>query len=253
MDTSMVELAKEFKLVVPDPIEDFLAKATPRTPTPIKACFEESPVCITEGCDNMSYAEGLCSECHPHANIHGGKPRWHHMEVLRGYCVSAKLSRYAEHPEVGNCWHWTRALQATGHARFDCVAFNSTLVHRATYQLAYGIKDMIDKHVMHICDVRSCIRPKHLFVGDNDMNQRDAALKGRTRSKLSDEDVFNIHKEYLRGKGGVSQAALAKKYGTHQGNICRHLNGELRSHIKREFDKQWKIIFEGSTVTHRSI
>ena len=61
--------------------------------------------------------------------------------------------------------------------------------HRNAYIDAYG---EIPKglHIMHICDNRKCINPKHLKAGTVSDNMRDCVAKGRHVSpmrKLTDE------------------------------------------------------------------
>lgn len=46
--------------------------------------------------------------------------------------------------------------------------------------------------VLHSCDVRRCVNPKHLFLGTQLDNLRDMATKGRARSPLTEDDVMFI-------------------------------------------------------------
>jgi len=57
-------------------------------------------------------------------------------------------------------------------------------VHRLAWEIRYGeIPDGID--VLHSCDVKNCINPLHLFLGDDQSNASDKAKKWRgNRSKL---------------------------------------------------------------------
>lgn len=51
--------------------------------------------------------------------------------------------------------------------------------HRAAFQAFVG--DPAGKHVLHRCDVRSCINPYHLFLGSNADNIADSVAKGRRK------------------------------------------------------------------------
>jgi hypothetical protein len=49
-----------------------------------------------------------------------------------------------------------------------------------SWELAHGpIPDGLN--VLHVCDVRDCVNPQHLFVGTQSENMKDAFRKGRIR------------------------------------------------------------------------
>jgi len=46
--------------------------------------------------------------------------------------------------------------------------------------------------VLHKCDVRQCVNPHHLYLGNNDLNVQDAVARGRLADWLvSDEGEFS--------------------------------------------------------------
>src|SRR3990167_3103684 len=82
-------------------------------------------------------------------------------------------------PESG-CWIWMGAITKTGYGiivnRFTNRKPKWT--HRLSYET---FCNPIPKglHVLHRCDIPSCINPKHLFIGTPLDNQRDCIRKGR--------------------------------------------------------------------------
>jgi hypothetical protein len=85
-------------------------------------------------------------------------------------------SFWAKVDTTGDCWLWTRNTDADGYGR---VRWHGKYVraHRLAYTLTHG--DPGDKMVCHRCDNPTCVRPEHLFTGDNSLNMRDSVEKGR--------------------------------------------------------------------------
>lgn len=90
--------------------------------------------------------------------------------------IAAFESKFIPEPNSG-CFIWIGAASELGYGRFR---FNGTVqgAHRVSWQLANGpIPDGM--HVLHRCDVPSCVRPEHLFIGTDLDNVRDMHAKGR--------------------------------------------------------------------------
>jgi IS30 family transposase len=62
---------------------------------------------------------------------------------------------------------------------------------------------------------------------------REAAIRGRLKTKLTAEDVLEI-KRLLRDN--VSQSEIARRYGVTKGNIGHIARGKTWSHITLEDD-----------------
>jgi lambda repressor-like predicted transcriptional regulator len=99
--------------------------------------------------------------------------------------------------------------------------------------------------VLHRCDTRLCVRPDHLFLGDNATNMADMKAKARGRggtpfhrqharwesragersnsAKLTTQRVNEIRSRYQAG--GVTLRSLAAEYGVHNSTIERVLKG----------------------------
>ncbi len=78
------------------------------------------------------------------------------------------------------CWEWTGPKDKFGYGVY---CFNGTRVraHRFSY---FHFAKKFDTHdrtlfVCHKCDNPSCIKPDHLFLGDQKANMQDAKNKGR--------------------------------------------------------------------------
>ena len=116
------------------------------------------------------------------------------------------------------CWLWVGNQDHRGYGRFRIDAQGKMDgAHRAAWFLTYGpVPDGL--HVCHHCDNPRCVRPDHLFLGTHDDNMRDMTVKGRghqgvrnVNAKVTEADVRAIRIRYAAG--GVTQKALAEKYG----------------------------------------
>ena len=99
------------------------------------------------------------------------------------------------------------------------------LIHRVMYEAAHGpIPPGLG--VLHRCDVSLCCEPTHLFLGTNDENHRDKALKDRGKKKLTIEKTREIR---MLHQGGLGPSELARRYGLSQGYVSNLVSGKRRS------------------------
>ncbi len=105
----------------------------------------------------------------------------------------------------GGCWLWTGSC-ATGYGVFMYKKRNVG-AHRASW--IYHVGDIPDgKFICHKCDVRNCINPKHLFLGDYKSNMTDRSAKGRhPNAQLTRAQAVEAFTSV------ESNAALARKFG----------------------------------------
>ena len=65
---------------------------------------------------------------------------------------------------------------------------------------------IVNAGVLHRCDVSLCCNPERLFLGTNDDNNVDKALKDRGKKRLTHAKAQEIHMLY---RGGVQASGLA--------------------------------------------
>ena len=101
-----------------------------------------------------------------------------------------------------------------------------------------------DAVVMHLCDNRLCLNPKHLRVGTQADNVRDMFAKGRDgrtvspsrfargsrvgTARLTEAQVMDIK---ARLRGGQSQRSVAREFGVHRSTIRFIAKGIWWKHV----------------------
>lgn len=146
-----------------------------------------------------------------------------------------KISRFWNKVDKsGDCWLWTGAKNRDGYGTTNTIESN-TLAHRVSFTLERGpIPSGLC--VLHVCDVRDCVNPEHLFLGTRADNCRDRHAKGRTvlvpcfgttngKVSLTDDQVAEIRSLYTPGKGATR---LAEKFGVSHSTLINIAVGRRR-------------------------
>lgn len=132
-------------------------------------------------------------------------------------------------PELGQCWLWTGMRHEHGYGRV-WVDGVQQYAHRISFEWVNGpLED--GEEACHRCDYPPCVRPDHLFRGDQRANNEDRDDKDRVRhgeahasAKLTTADVQKIRTLYATGS--ISQRKLALAFGVAHQTIAELLLGE---------------------------
>lgn len=92
-----------------------------------------------------------------------------------------------------NCWIWNKSTDKDGYGKF-AMSFPQKIerAHRASWVLYRGIIPE-NKCVLHKCDVTSCVNPEHLWLGTRDDNNKNMAIKERSRNQRTHS--FKVSKQ----------------------------------------------------------
>jgi HNH endonuclease len=130
--------------------------------------------------------------------------------------------------ELG-CWIYTGGKASNGYGVID-VNGKSTLVHRFSFELFVETIPS-GMEVLHKCDVRLCVNPKHLMLGSAQDNSSDMVKKGRNRvAKRPRRLVTEMELADILSSARVeSRYSIAKRLGRHQNHIAHIVSGRLHA------------------------
>lgn len=148
-----------------------------------------------------------------------------------------------EHDPFGGCWLWSGKTHQYGYGLIDIKErlpngkrqTTSVRAHRFSIYIETGVLPPDDQQVCHICDVRACVNPRHLFLGTNADNVKDMHKKGRGhrpigelsgRARLSEADVL-----FIRKNAEISVKDLAAHFRVSLSAIDHARRGRNWKHI----------------------
>jgi hypothetical protein len=185
--------------------------------------------CTIEDCQGLKKpASGLCNKHYQQKRRRerGIKP----ADNMQGWPLEDRLDACSKYNEETECIEWTSTLDRKGYGQLWWDG-STKLAHRLAYELVNG---SIDKglSVLHRCDNRRCINPKHHFLGTKTDNNRDRHTKGRSakgsghgRSKFTEETIIKIRSDER------ICAEIAHDYGVSPSTIERIVNRVSWTHI----------------------
>jgi hypothetical protein len=156
--------------------------------------------------------------------------------------METKFWRHATKAGEDDCWQWAGNLNEKGYGRIKHYRSRKWVkAHRYSYELHHG-EIPAGMLVLHSCDNRSCVNPKHLRIGTCMDNSQDMVARGRagrgpgpTRSgsahpyaKLTEADIPVIRDLV---KSGATMPSVAARFGVGVSAIHNVFHGKTWKHV----------------------
>lgn len=136
------------------------------------------------------------------------------------------------------CWLWTGVVgkDGYGHVHVSTKGQHAAGAHRVSWFLKHGRWPKLDVLHKPKCTSRLCVRPSHLYEGDDFDNCADKRTTGslwhpprgekNASAVLTDVQAKEIKKALRYGSHGIGRV-LARKYGVGTSTISRIRHGKV--------------------------
>jgi hypothetical protein len=146
-------------------------------------------------------------------------------------------SRFWSHVDKsGQCWLWKGEINKRhGYGRFYYKRRKTIRAHRYSWWLAnQDFRLTAADYICHTCDVRACVNPAHLFLGNALSNAADCKNKNRQK-KGSEHGMAVLTEDKVRQirslrQAGIKRKEVAQKFGVSEATIKKITSGQYWKH-----------------------
>lgn len=185
--------------------------------------------CKVNGCEKHVCAKGFCSTHYQRFRIHGDPLH----TTKRRYNMSLKetmfwcLTQTKKGGPKRYCMEWIKYKTPAGYGE---VSFQGKKILVGQLILTYFQGDSNGRHMLHLCDNKTCINSDHLNWGSAGENVIHRMIRGprNIKCKLNSDNIKDIR---ILSKNGLQQKIIAKQFNVAPNTISAILSGKSWSYI----------------------
>lgn len=114
------------------------------------------------------------------------------------------------------CWIWMGGLNGDGYGNYKDSEGTQHRAHRLVWTILRG-SIPLGLFVLHKCDIRCCVNPEHLYIGDQVDNIGDALARDRIQGR--NRGITHCH----RGHEFTSENTRVETTGSRRCRTCARL------------------------------
>jgi hypothetical protein len=193
--------------------------------------------CSVEGCGKKVTAKSFCSTHYARFRLYGSPD----SKSFDHVSIDIKFWLNVDKAGEDDCWMWKRPASSNGYGR---IRVNETgkeqSAHRVSWWLSNGKQDIPSGMViMHSCDNKLCVNPKHLSIGTLKDNTQDMIRKGRNKvvrfvGSTNGNALLNDDKVRVIKTSSLNNTQLGKMFGVSPSCIADIKKGRSWAHVKVE-------------------
>lgn len=185
--------------------------------------------CTVEGCDAEFYCKSMCQ-------IHYARTRKTGTPILTEKTLDERFRDKVSVKSLEECWEWQGSRNARGYGQISMGGRNGRpeLAHRVSLALT-GVNVPRGLGVLHHCDNPPCVNPRHLYVGDQKQNAKDAIERGQflvgsraPSARLTEDQVREI-KSLIAS--GFTDRQIAEDLPVSRSSINKIRKGAMWKHV----------------------
>lgn len=119
--------------------------------------------------------------------------------------IAAQLLSKTNVRDEDECWLFEGCVDKLGYGSINAGG-RTVGAHRVSHEVFKG--PVGDAHVLHSCDVPSCVNPKHLRLGSHEENMAECAKRERNRTPRPGNGHLKIDADASREIARLADAGM---------------------------------------------
>jgi hypothetical protein len=148
----------------------------------------------------------------------------------------SRVNKRGKQTPLGRCWEWVASIGTHGYGQLS-VNGKPVTTHTFSWKIHNGEIEG-SKFVLHRCNNKSCVNPRHLYLGTHGDNVRDRTADGgdpqgerNGMSRLTKTQILEAKRKYIPYHRTRGIRALARELGVNHSYLGEVIRGRRWKHL----------------------